>query len=131
MTILDTDLIVGMLRGGEDAIKKINDIGKRDDNLCTTSITSYELLKGAYISSNPEKNVPDVLNFLGNIQILDFDLNASNICAKIYSYLKRKGILTNTMDQMIASISISANKTLITRNTKHYVNIPDLKIERW
>ena len=131
MTVMDTDLIVGMLRGNEDAVKKISHIGERGGNLCTTSITSYELLKGAYISSNSEKNVPDVLNFLGNIQILDFDFNASNICAKIYFYLKRKGISTNTIDQMIASISISNNKTLITRNKNHYANIPELKIEIW
>ena len=130
MVVLDTDLLVALFRGNEEAIEKIKNIEQRGEAY-VTSITSYELYKGVYLSSNSEKNLIQVNNLLNNIKILHFDLESSKISAKIYSYLKKKGALTNTMDQMIAAITISKNETLTTRNIKHYKNIPELKIEPW
>ena len=130
MVVLDTDLLVALFRGNEEAIEKIKNIEQRGE-ACVTSITSYELYKGVYLSSNSAKNLIQVNNLLSNIKILYFDLESSKISAKIYSYLKKKGALTNAMDQMIAAITISKNETLATRNIKHYKNIPELKIEPW
>ena len=130
MVVLDTDLLVALLRGNEEAIEKVRNIGGQGE-ACITSITSYELYKGVYLSSNPAKNLIQVNNLLNNIKILHFDLESSKISAEIYPHLKKKGALTNIMDQMIASIAISKNETLITRNLKHYKNTPNLRIESW
>jgi len=131
MVIVDTDLLVGLLRGNEAAIEKLQKIEDNNFKISTTAITSYELFKGVYLSSNPEKNLLQVSRLLQNILVLNFDLDTSKISAKIYSYLKKKGFLTNLMDQIIASIAISKNEILITRNIKHYQKIPNLKIEIW
>ena len=130
MVVLDTDLLIALLRGNEEAIEKIKYIEEQGE-VYITSITSYELYKGVYLSSNPTKNLIQVNNLLNNIKILYFDLESSKISAKIYSYLKKKGVLTNIMDQMIAAITISKNENLTTRNLKHYTNIPNLRIESW
>ena len=131
MVVLDTDLLIGLLRGNESAITKIKEIEEQNTKIFTTSISSYELFRGAYLSSNSSKNMSQVAELLQNTKILDFDLNASNTSAKIYLYLKKRGTLTNVMDQMIAAITISKNKTFVTRNINHYKNIPNLKIENW
>ena len=131
MVVLDTDLLIGLLRGKEEAVEKIRKFEEQGADICTTSITAYELYKGVYLSHNHEKNLSQVDDLLKNIKILHFDLEASKVSARIHTYLRNKGILTNTMDQMIAAIAISKNKTLSTRNLKHYKNIPDLKVEGW
>ena len=131
MVILDTDLLVGLLKGEESAIEKVKKFECQNSEIFITSITSYELFKGVYLSSNKEKNLLQVERLLNNINILHFDLESSKISAKVYSYLKKKGLLTNLMDQMIAAIAISKNETVITRNAKHYKNIPTLKMESW
>ena len=130
MVVLDTDLLIALLRGNEEAIEKIKNIEEQGE-VYTTSITSYELYKGVYLSSDTAKNLIQVNNLLNNIKILYFDLESSKISAKIYSYLKKKGALTNIMDQMIGAIAISKNEALTTRNLKHYKNIPNLRIESW
>ena len=130
MVVLDTDLLIALLRGNEEAIEKIKYIEEQGE-VYITSITSYELYKGVYLSSNPTKNLIQVNNLLNNIKILYFDLESSKISAKIYPYLKKKGVLTNIMDQMIAAIAISKNETLTTKNLKHYKNIPNLRIKSW
>ena len=131
MVVLDTDLLIALLRGKDTAIDKIRKIEEDDLEIYITSITSYELFKGVYLSSNPSKNLMQVNNLLNHIKILDFDLESSKFSAKIYSYLKKKGLLTNIMDQMIASIVISRNETLVSKNLKHYEKIPQLKMESW
>lgn len=131
MVVLDTDLLIGLLRSNEEAINKIKEIEQQNINISTTTITSYELFKGAYISSSSSKNLLQISKLLSNIRIFDFDLEASNISAKIYSHLKKRGSFTSTMDQMIAAIVISNDKTLVTRNIKHYKEIPNLRLEKW
>ncbi len=131
MVILDTDFLVALLRGNEDAINKAHEIETLNRKVSTTSITSYELFKGAYLSGNPSKNISDVIRILSSITILHFDFDASMQSAKVYFELKNKGKLTNTMDQMIAAIALSNNKKLITRNVKHYRNMHQLRIETW
>jgi predicted nucleic acid-binding protein len=131
MVVFDTDLLVGLLRGNESAIDKIKTLEKRNVVMSTTSITSYELFKGAYISSNPSENMSQIIQLLNNMNILNFDLDASKINARIYSVLKKGGKLTNSMDQMIAAITISDNETLITKNIAHYKNIQNLRTENW
>lgn len=129
MVVLDTDLLVALLRSKEPAIEKVKELQENEVEISITSITSYELYKGVYLSSNPAKNLIQINNLLSNINILHFDLEASRISGKIYSNLKNKGMLTNLMDQMIAAIVISKNERLLTRNAKHYKNIAELKIE--
>lgn len=131
MVILDTDLLIGILRSNEEAIDKIKDIEQQNVEIFTTSIISYELYKGVYLSSNPSKNLLQISKLLQNINILNFDIIASDICAKIHSHLKKSGAFTSIMDQMIAAIAISNNETLVTRNTKHYKNIQNLRLEKW
>ncbi|HLC63347.1 MAG TPA: type II toxin-antitoxin system VapC family toxin [Candidatus Nanoarchaeia archaeon] len=131
MVVLDTDILIGLLRNNGEAVTKIQELEQQYSNRYTTSISSYELLKGAYQSSNPSKGITQVSTMLQSLTILDFDFNSSKISAQIFSYLKKKGVLTSSMDQMIAAIAISQGKILVTRNAKHYQHIPHLKIEEW
>lgn len=131
MVIIDTDLLVGFMRGNKEAIEKIKEIENNNTRLFTTSINSYELFKGAYLSSNPTKNLFQIMKLLQNITVIDFDADASQISAKIHAYLKKRGLLIDVMDQMIASTAILRNETLVTRNKKHYQNVPNLKVEVW
>ena len=131
MVILDTDILVGLLRNNQEAELKIEELEQKGIPVCTTVISSYELFKGVFLSSNPVRNAVSVMELLDSITILHFDFDASKISAKVYSNLKKQGAITNVMDQMIASVAISQNQALITRNTKHYENIRGIAIENW
>ena len=50
------------------------------------------------------------------------------IAVSIYVNLKRKGFTVGDSDILIEAFCIEKNFTLVTRNTKHFVNIDDLSI---
>lgn len=79
-----------------------------------------ELYKGAYLSTKIEENKKKIENFLKNIIILDLKVDDIKIYAKIPTELRKKGEKIGDFDELIASITISHNETLITRNIRHY-----------
>ena len=67
-------------------------------------------------------------------EILSFDASAANIYSDLYERLKSKGSLAQRFDLMIASIAISNNLILVTRNVSDFTEIAEnsnLMIENW
>jgi tRNA(fMet)-specific endonuclease VapC len=60
-------------------------------------------------------------------QILSFDQSAADIAEQ----LKHQQIRTGTSDLRIASIALSQNATLLTRNLRDFSKVPNLRIEDW
>jgi len=131
MVVLDTDIIVAFLRGQDDVVKKIRELYENGIPISTASITAFELFKGAYGSTHPEKKADDIEILLEDLNILYFDMKSSRIAGKIYSQLKKEGKLIDILDQFIASIAIANNEKIITRNVKHFSHISNVTIDKW
>jgi predicted nucleic acid-binding protein len=97
--------------------------------LCTTPIILCELFKGCYLTNRPEESLVLLKKYITQTQLLDFDATSCSIYGKLSQELLRKGKLTQDQDLMIAAICIAHNVTLITKNKKHFENIPGLKVE--
>ena len=100
-------------------------------SIYVTSITLCELFKGAYLSHDIEKNLSIINNLFDYFDILELDDDAARLYGEKYSELKKIGKLTQDFDLLIASICISHNKVLVTRNKKHFENIKGLKLIEW
>ena len=50
---------------------------------------------------------------------------------KLKAQLQKSGKVIDDMDLLIASTAISRNMILVTHNTKHFIEIPNLAIEDW
>nr|MDO8112621.1 type II toxin-antitoxin system VapC family toxin [Candidatus Sigynarchaeota archaeon] len=131
MTILDTDCIIQFLRGNPRAINFVQSARKKDNALKTTAFTVSELYFGAYISSRSAKNTRDVKDFLAQLTILDFTEAAAIVHAQITADLKSKGNPVGTIDPFIASIVLSTEESLVTRNSDHFTAIDRLKLLNW
>lgn len=129
MYILDTDTLIYFLNGKDSVVQHITELPS--DMLYTTIINHSELLFGAFKSTNKKRNLSKIRDFLQNIKILPFCINASEIFAEEKAILKKNGNMIADMDLMIASIAIYNNMVLITNNTKHFVRIKNLKMENW
>lgn len=67
-------------------------------------------------------------------EILSFDASAANICSDLYERLKSQGTPAQRFDLLIASIAISNNLILVTRNVSDFTEIAEnsnLMIEEW
>jgi tRNA(fMet)-specific endonuclease VapC len=128
--ILDTDIIVALLKGKKEADKAMQSLQEKGDEVATTIISAYELLKGAYLSSKPKDNLAAVQELLSNIHVLDLTLQACEEASKIYQDLKQEGRLIGEFDVLIAAISRTYDETIITRD-EHFGFIRGIKVTEW
>ena len=131
MTILDTDIIVALLKGTPEAIQKITTIEEKGETISTTIVTVYELLKGAYLSRRCEENLAKVTDAISSMQILDLTFYACEEAAKIYIELKNKGTMVGEFDILIAAITRANNEEFVTRDEHFELLIPESKLQKW
>jgi tRNA(fMet)-specific endonuclease VapC len=128
--ILDTNALVALLKGvpeANEAFRRLEEIG---DELSTTIISAYELIRGAYVSSTPEKNLVEVQDLLSNMQVLDLTLQACVEASKIYRELRKSGRLIGENDILIAGIAKASAGTLLTRDA-HFKLVEGLDTMKW
>lgn len=125
--LLDTNVIVEMLRGNQLIRNKIQSVGL--ENCVISEITIAELYFGAHKGGNPKnfKDIPFVENMFKRIP----SYPAFDCFGKTLSFLKRNGISIDYFDVLIASTAIHNNLTIVTHNLKHFQRIPGLEIEDW
>ncbi len=68
---------------------------------------------------------------LSRLDLLDFNVITSNIYGQISSELRRKGEPIREFNALIASIALTHNERVITRNIRHFSRVRELEIEEW
>lgn len=125
--LLDTDILIDLLRGSEEVTQKINQLEGRGTLLSTSTLNAFELFYGAYKTSNREENVEATRTLLDRLIIHDLDMAASEKAGEVQAYLE-EGTPLEFRDTLIASVALTQNITLYTRNTRHFQRIPRLKL---
>jgi tRNA(fMet)-specific endonuclease VapC len=138
--LIETDVTIDYLRNTNEKVKNsINDLIDQGYNLKITQITASELWFGVYRLKSKEKRISESkkLNkfFLGFPDILTMDNNASRIYGEICAELEKIGQKVPQFDLLNASIAISNQVSLITRDRKHFPRINNLSefdfLELW
>ncbi|KKN26401.1 hypothetical protein LCGC14_0875040 [marine sediment metagenome] len=131
MVLLDTDILIGILRDNKEAVSKISKLLAKHVILFTTSINTAELYFGAHLSEKSQENLEAVEKLTKTINIIPFELNQSKIYGEVRSDLQKKGEIINELDIFIATIAIEKDLPIITRNTKHFDKILKLTVDTW
>lgn len=131
MVILDTDVLVGVIRNDGDAVNKLSQLEHEGIDLSTTAITAFELVEGAHISRKAEDNIALVEGLIDDLSVYYFDKTCGRIAGKLSAELTKEGKTIDYLDIMIASIALVKDEALVTRNVKHFSRIGGLKIEKW
>jgi len=139
MIILDTDCLSLLeRRSGAEFYRLSAKLAEfTPDEIATTIITFEEQMRGwmAFIAkaNSIEKQISayeKLGRFLESyryIPIIQFDKKSG----ETFQDLKSRKIKVGTMDLKIASIAISQNALLISRNLSDYDQIPNLRVEDW
>ena len=130
MTIIDTSVMIALLKGTPDAKEKIRESLNQNDLPAVTIITVYELLKGAYLSSKRQDNLTNVKEALSNMQILELSTEACEEASNIYYELYRSGQLISEFDILVAAVAKTQGQTLLTRD-QHFTSIKGLNLILW
>jgi predicted nucleic acid-binding protein len=126
--IIDTDILVDMLRGVEKAVKFIAELESKGFVLLTTVINAYELYYGAYKSKKRPQNLKAVRRLLERMAILKMDRKSAEKAGRIQAELESEGWPIGVRDIMIGAIAITRDYALATRNVEHLQKVKDLSL---
>tara|TARA_Y100000310_G_scaffold124700_1_gene123487 strand:+ start:109243 stop:109632 length:390 start_codon:yes stop_codon:yes gene_type:complete len=129
MHCLDTSTLISIFDGDEDIVRKLEEISS--SSVSITPIILCELYKGAAHANVTEKRLDFIKRLLRAVELLPLSENACSIFGTDYLQLKEKGAIIKDNDLMIASICKAHNATLITRDSKDFGKVKDLKFEVW
>ena len=130
MKCLDTDLLVAILRGKEEARERaaaLDESGRE----ATTTINAFEVVYGAHKSAKRKENVTEAHRLLGRLLVIPFDLPSALRAGETAARLSAEGEGIDYRDSMIAGIALENDIVLVTRNEKHFSRIKGLKLEAW
>jgi len=127
--LLDTNIVVFLLRGREEIARKIEKAGF--ENCFISEITKAELLAGYYKSIlKGSASNPRLLDFLDEISVVPV-----SAAIDTYSYelarLQLDGKSIDDFDLLIACSAVAGNYTLVTDNISHLARVKGVVIENW
>lgn len=122
---VDTDIIIDFSKGDTTLLDKYLELKEKNQVLLiASSISIFEFFNGV-----KEKKIPEAELLFTSFQIHDF----SEAIAKLSAYLNRKYQLINKIDVndiYIAATSIILKAKLLTKNKKHFKQIPKIKFAK-
>lgn len=137
--VLDTDHVSVFQRQSEPAfsILKAKLSHFSPDLIFVTIISFQEQFQGwmAYINKATSASqlimayheLEKIIQYFSTSQILPFDESAADLAEQ----LKHQRIRISTLDLRIASIALSQNAILLTRNQRDFSKVPNLRTEDW
>ncbi len=125
--ILDTTVIIDILRGNKLVLEKVKDLEDKSVVLSTTSISVFEIWQGIKETENEEK----IQNFFESINVFMFDIQDAQEAGRIQARLKKQGLIIDPEDSMIAGIAKIHKESVLTKNIHHFERINNLKVESY
>ena len=124
--LLDTDVVSFVAKRNEPVIAKLLEAS----DWVLSSITAYELTKGIEILGNGAW-ANGIRHLLNIAEIMPFDERAALAAGRVSAQLRSIGTPSGLADELIAGHSIALGATLVTNNTRHFEQVPGLKLESW
>jgi len=124
---IDTCAVIDLFKGDKQIISLLSDISEK---VCITYINYLELIFGLDIENIKHKSEEEFYDhIMENYTVYNLDIESCKKARELFFLLKKKGNTIDDMDYAIAGILLSngVNK-IITKNKKHFENIPGVKV---
>lgn len=138
MQILDTDILTHYFFGKEPVVSKVNrELGT--GHVAITIATKAEILRGRFeflLKANEPKQFiraqDQILETEKNLHRFPILLITDEAIRHFQQLARQKSVRKiGRADLLIACISLANNATLITRNTRDFTKVPNLKTADW
>jgi tRNA(fMet)-specific endonuclease VapC len=134
--LLDTDILSLLIAGNPRIASRVR---AAEDEIGITVVTRIEILQARYDFILKASDGPQLLRAHHWLERSDSDLDAwitlpiDTSAAGVFDRLVRIKALRKIgrADLLIASIALAATATLITRNMRHFRQIPGLRLDNW
>lgn len=124
--LVDSDWLIDAFGGIASAVQTLSLL--RDDTPAVSIVSFGELFDGGVAMPNPEQRIAQLSEFLDEFELLGLDPATMKIFAQVRNQLRLKGQIIPDLDILIASTALQYDLTLLTRNTRHFARIPNLRL---
>jgi predicted nucleic acid-binding protein len=146
MYLLDTTILIGILRGNKDFLKKYSKICARNQTSYLTFYSIAEIYIGFFElilrnkASSRLKIQQDlferiILQLKTQERILSLEIDAAKKMGELISRLKFNGTPIPLIDALICAISLSKDLTVITSDKRHFKTVKEVisefQVEFW
>jgi tRNA(fMet)-specific endonuclease VapC len=135
--LLDTDIVSSLFRGNASSSLRERIATIPTDQIWISAITVAEMQEGAFALIRKDEMrqkgtqgyrlLVEQMQFFADFPILPFDNDCLTLFLAFPASVRRQG----RGDCQIASIALRFSATIITRNLRHFSQIPGCVIEDW
>jgi tRNA(fMet)-specific endonuclease VapC len=127
---LDTNILIFLLNNDKNIIERRDAAILAGDRFIIPPVVDYEIQRGLLYKPSPKKEkIYFALRNHYGVGFVEPEMWVKS--AHIYVELRKKGFMITDDDIFIAAFCILNDYTLITRNTKDFENINEMKYVNW
>ncbi|MBK6999381.1 MAG: type II toxin-antitoxin system VapC family toxin [Rhodoferax sp.] len=129
--LLDTNIVSYFLRRTSPALEEKLTDALRRHKVAISVISRAELRYGQAGMAPEDRRRGLIDSFLLRLPSIEWSAEAADHYGALKNALKRQGKPVGDMDTLIAAHALSEKLILVTHNTRHFENVPHLKLEDW
>jgi predicted nucleic acid-binding protein len=126
--LLDTDTCSAYLKGHRAVGNRFL---QHTGGLHVSAITMDELYTWALRAAAPPGRLQNVQELLNDLTLLDVTHDVARQFGELRAARFDRGLPPPEMDLLIAATALVHDLTLVTHNSKDYVNVPGLRMSDW
>ena len=136
MALLDTNVLIDLSQGNTtDEGRRANTFllqKLRDgDSLHTSRLNEAEFGIGSHRARDPAAERIKIEDVLSTVVVVEFDAAAAHAFAAAKAKLLSLGRFPGDMDVLIAAVCLAHDQPLVTRNPRHFADVPGLTVESY
>jgi len=124
--LLDTDWAIDYLEGYERTVRALQSVPR--ERLCISVVSLAEIYDGIEGDPEPEEALAVLNKFLVRLTMCDVTQETAKLFGHHRELLRRKGLLIEDLDIMIAATCFQHGLRLLTNNVRHYGRFDGLEI---
>jgi len=129
--LLDTNIISYFIKGINASLVQRMQAGVDAQDIAISVITRAELRYGVEMMNKFDKRRKRIDLLLEELPAIPWSIKAADEFGRIRAHLHRQGTPNGDLDTQIAAHAIAEKLILVTHNTRHFENVPNLKLEDW
>lgn len=126
--LIDTDVVADWLNSRPATLHMLPTL--QTEGLAISLITYGEVYDGIFSGRDSRAAEQAFRRFLRGTTVLPLTRTIMKRFARIRGQLRRQGLTVQDPDLLIAATALTHEMTLVTRNVRHFLRIPDLAIHR-
>lgn len=125
--LLDSNAVVALSASHRLVVQRVRRVGV--GRILLSTLVMHELFFGAYKGTRTNETLRNIDRL--PFEVLPFETRDAQRAAEVRAYLQRSGTPIGPIDTLIAGQALARDLTLVTRNSREFLRVPELRVENW